>query len=342
MPKLHRPDPLLDVREEDLLPKLKEDYEKFCKPGRLSKVGTWIGSKVSAVVPGKVKDGAKKLGKGVSEAELIRKAMEHAAKGLKGYIEMVSLLIISKERTVRVLTKLEPQLDSFEDITCLRSYDIERLVTRRFRWDVFAAAVEGGLTGAFGIFGVPFNIALSFGMYFRAVQAIGQYYGYDVDGDPREMEFASTVTILSLAPNSDEGAETLAALVGRMMLAANMTALRQALKKMTYEQMAKKGGAELLYVQIRALAHKAAQKALEKAGRDGLENTMLRKILEQVGRMLPKNAGRRAIPVVGAFIGAGMDGHYMRRVVRGANLIYHKRFLMEKEHRLDLLFGKQK
>jgi hypothetical protein len=124
-----------------------------------------------------------------------------------------------------------------------------------------------------------------------------------------------------------------------MMFAANATALRESLKKLTYEEMAKKGGTELVYVQIRALANKAAKKALDRAGKEGIEAGVYRKMLEQIGKRMPQRAGQRAIPFIGGIVGGLTDTYYMSRVLRGGNMVYHKRFLMEKEERLRVLCG---
>jgi hypothetical protein len=103
--------------------------------------------------------------------------------------------------------------------------------------------------------------------------------------------------------------------------------------------MAEQGGIHLLYVQIRALAKKAAEKALKNSGRSGIEAGVFRNLLEQVGRRIPKEAGRKGIPILGAIIGAACDFYLMDRVLKGANLIYHKRFLHEKQTRIDILRG---
>ncbi len=97
------------------------------------------------------------------------------------------------------------------------------------------------------------------------------YYGYDVANDPRELEFASSVTLTCLSPNVQSDAENLTAIISKMMLAANVTALTEALAKHNYTQMAKKGGVGLLYIKIRALANIRAQKGLANAGEKGIE-----------------------------------------------------------------------
>lgn len=101
--------------------------------------------------------------------------------------------------------------------------------------------------------------------------------------------------------------------------------------------MAKRGGSQLLYVQVRALANRAAGRALGAAGRTNSEVRIFRDLLEQIGRRLPKEVGKKGVPLLGAVLGALSDTYYMSRVLRISNLIYHKRFLFEKEERIRLL-----
>jgi hypothetical protein len=101
--------------------------------------------------------------------------------------------------------------------------------------------------------------------------------------------------------------------------------------------MAKRGGSELLYVKIRALANKAAAKALERTGQEGIEAGIFKTLLEQFAKQMPKRAGKGAIPIVSALLVGLTDTGLMRRVLRGAKLIYHKRYLLEKEHRVAVL-----
>jgi hypothetical protein len=152
------------------------------------------------------------------------------------------------------------------------------------------------------------------------------------------LQFASEVTLSSLEPDLKKGAETLGGLIGKMMLAAELSALSRGLTK-TYTEMAGRGGAQLIYVQIRALANKAAEKPLKGSGGKGLEASAFRNMLEQVGKRLPKEAGKKAVPLLGAVTGGFCDIHLMRRVLTGANLTYHKRYLHEKEARVDELYN---
>lgn len=337
MKVLEIPNPVLDQRETELLQSITDKYEEFISPGKLTKAIDRVQDKFLKIAPGKLKKIVTDAMDVATEWEMIHKTIEHAGKGFIELQKHASRFTLTKPSTLRLLREKSPHLNKFEHICSLRSYNVESVATKRDYLDLFAALVEGAATGFPGFIGVPFNIALSFFLYFRAAQSMALYYGYDVEEDPNELEFAASVTLMSLSSNKETGAETLAGMIGKMMFAANMTALKTSLKSLTYTQMAKKGGSELLYVQIRALANKAAEKALKDAGREGLEAGIFKNLLEQVGKRLPKEAGAKSIPILGAVIGGTADTYYMSRVLKGSNLIYHKRFLFEKEHRINCL-----
>lgn len=86
------------------------------------------------------------------------------------------------------------------------------------------------------------------------------------------------------------------------------------------------------------LGKRDGKKALENAGKKGLENNIFREIFEQVGRRLTLKAIQRAVPVVSAGIGALVDTAQMSTVLQYADIFYHKRFLIEKKERVSRLF----
>ena len=69
--------------------------------------------------------------------------------------------------------------------------------------DLTVALVEGAATGVFGFAGLPFNIVLSTFLYFRAVQSIAMFYGYDIKNDPTELIIAGDVFMNALSPQSN-------------------------------------------------------------------------------------------------------------------------------------------
>jgi len=328
----------LDKKEEKLLEILSKEYEKFIEPGPIQKHLIKAQEKVSEITPEKWKTITAETLKKASDWEIVKNALEKAGDGFYVFQENSSRLTFNKKKIVESLNKGRFHIEEFPEICTLRSYHIEKVsLNRRKLMDLPSAMVGGGVTGFWGLPGVPFNLAYTFFMYFRSVQAIGLYYGYDVVDDPRELEFASSVTVTCLSPQLDSEVENLGSIISKMMVAANVSSLKESLSKLTYTQMAQKGGAELLYVQIRAFANAAAQKALKDAGKEGLEAGVFKKLLEQLGKKLPKETGKKAVPYVGAVIGAFGDAYTMNKILNGANLIYHKRFLFEKNIRIKEL-----
>ena len=218
-----------------------------------------------------------------------------------------------------------------------RSYDISKLVSKYKTQDLGVAAIEGGVTGYFGFAGLPFNLVLSTFLYYRAVQSIAMYYGYDVKNNPEELEIAGAVFMNVLSPKSQAPNEV-GEIVSKIMLMTELTATKQ-LSKKTWEEMAKHGGIPLLLCQMRALANTAAKKALEKAGKKGLEESLFKQIFEQIGKKLSKNVIGKSIPAIGGAIGALFDTAQMSAVLTYADIFYNKRYLAEKEVRISDLVG---
>lgn len=221
---------------------------------------------------------------------------------------------------------------------CLaRGYDISKAVESYKRQDLLWALAEGGTTGYFGFAGLPFNLVLSIFLYYRAVQSVAMFYGYDVKNDSAELVIASEVFMNALSPSSS-GSDEMSSIIGKVMLMTEITAVKQTAKK-TWSDMAARGGIGLLLTQMRALANKSAQKALEKVGQKGLENSLFREIFEQIGKKLSKKALGKAIPVAGAVIGALFDTAQMNTVLEYADVFYNKRYILEKEARINALLG---
>jgi hypothetical protein len=330
----------LDQKEKELIEILTKEYEKFVEPGTVQKHLTNIQEKASHLIPDKIKNNSTNYIKKASDWAIIQKVMEKAGQGFTVIQENTARLSLDKNKVLKTLNNESLNIKEFEGICKFRSYYIEKIVLNRRRLiDLPTAFVGGGATGFFGLWGVPFNLAYTFFMYYRSVQTIAVYYGYDVLDDPRELEFASTVTITCLSPNLENDVENLGSIIGKMMIASNVTSLTESLSKLTYQKMAEKGGAELLYVQIRALANAQAKKALEKAGEQGIEAGIFKNLLEQIGKRMSQETGKKAVPVIGAVIGSLLDTATMSNIIKGANLVYHKRFLFEKDIKIKSLNG---
>ncbi|WP_312094243.1 EcsC family protein [Niallia sp.] len=323
----------LNEKEKELIELLTLQYEKFIEPSLLQKGTTNIKTYIANITPEPVKNYFDKSLTTISDAKLIVQTLEVAGRGFGLLQETAANMTLNKQSVITKLSKIEQNID-FESICKLRSYEIEGVLTNNKWKDNSIALIEGAGTGMFGVLGIPFNLALSMLLYYRAVQNVALMYGYDVKDDPRELEIASSVTMNCLFPNNSQ-TDDIMNVIGKMVLASNLNSLKKSLNSLTFKQMAEMGGAELLFVQIRALGNKAAEKALKEAGQKGLENTIFKKMLEQLGSQLSKEVGKKAIPILGALVGGLSDLYMMDRVLKGSNIIYHKRFLIEKTIRVN-------
>lgn len=328
------PNPILDQKELDKIDQLTIEYEKFHEPGPITKSLTKVGDSINQVVPKQIKQYADGMKKGLTEADFMKQTMAVVAEGFNQLESRAAQLTVSKKTVLKRISSKNEQINSYEDICFARGYEIEEALNLKDLQDVVYSAIQGGVTGFFGFPAIPVNMVVSTFLYFRAVQNIALYYGYDVKNDIGEMEIASAVTMRALNPNAEAAAGTLSSMIGKMMIMTKTTVLKQGLDK-TYAEMINKGGVQLLFVQIRALANQAAKNALDKAGKAGLEKTVYSEMLEQLGKQLSKNAGKKMVPVLGGVVGLLFDAAYMARVLKYARIVYHKRFLLEKEQRIS-------
>lgn len=329
------PSPIIDAKEDDSIKKLCERYEKLVTPGVLAKAG----KKAVEVIPKPIKNVGKKAKDAITEQELYAQCMKVAVEGFGILEKQAAKLTVSESTIVKKINEVSKDVDitSIDEVCLARSYDIAKLVNKYKTQDLGLALVEGGATGYFGFAGLPFNLVLSTFLYYRAVQSVAMYYGYDIKNDPAELVIASDVFMNALSPNS-QGTNEVTGIIGKIMIMTEITTVKQ-LSKKTWEEMAKHGGVALLICQMRALANKVAQKALEKAGQKGLEESLFKGVFEQIGKSLSKKALGKAVPVAGAVIGALFDTAQMNTVLEYADVFYNKRYLLEKEVRINTLLG---
>jgi hypothetical protein len=343
------PDPILDSRERQRFSDLKDEWEEFRSPGFIGKKVKRQTRGVSAAarklkgrIPGMsaAAGSAREVVENARKSTVVKKALQKAARGGGLALEFLGKNTLSRERALEHLQDQNHlSVDSFDRICAQRSYRLDSVAQSDWK-SRLGAAVQGVGTGALGgAHGLALNLATSMLLFMRATQRVALHFGYDAVGSREEQEIASQITLESLHPSEDGGTGQTGDILYRVMQAGEIGALKEALERRTYKEMAERGASELLYVQIRSIANKAAKKALDQAGKDGIQNAMLRKLLRGVSKRLPKRAGRRAVPVVGGLIGGGLDFYYMDRVINGARLYYHKRFLAEKKERVARLSG---
>lgn len=324
---------IIDEKEARQLDSLTDAYNKMLEPTKLNKAVAKIGDKI----PTTIKEFASEAKIKVSENEIFLKALEVLGKGFQTIEEYAAKLTLSENQIINQLNKInsETPIISLNEICLLRGYDISKAVNKVKLADIGVALVEGAATGAPGFAGIPFNLVLSTFLYYRAVQSVALFYGYDIKNDPAELQIASEVFMNALSPKSNNESE-LSGTIAKIMLLTTASSVKQTVQK-GWVAMAEKGGVHLLITQMRALAHASARKALEKAGKKGLEKTVFTEVFEQVGKKLTQKTISRTVPVAGAVIGATIDTAQMIQIIKYADIFYNKRFILEKELRIKVL-----
>ncbi len=327
------PQPIIDKKESQALSELTERYNKIIAPSKIHKLGT----KVNELIPDKVKEVGNNVKNSITEQQLFTQAMKIVAEGFDVVQKTAAKTSISESYIVNKINNVTPDnnITNINEVCLARSYDISKLVSKYKTKDLGLALIEGGVTGAFGFAGLPFNLVLSTFIYYRAVQSIAMYYGYDVKNDSAELIIASDVFMNALSPKS-KGSNEITDIIGKIMLMTELTAIKQTAKK-SWSDMAARGGLSLLITQMRALANKAAQKALEKTGQKGLEESLFKGIFEQIGKKLTKKAVGKSIPAIGGIIGAFFDTAQMNVILEYADVFYNKRYLLEKNIKINQL-----
>lgn len=330
------PRPVVNKKENQSLEELTQEYEKMIAPGKLAKAGEKIGE----AIPKPVKDAVRQITSNITEAELYEQCMKIVAKGFGELEKSAAKMTVSEKRIVSQVDKIDKHnhITKLDEVCLARGYDISKLVSIYKTNDLILALMEGGTTGFFGFAGLPFNLVLSLFIYFRAVQSVAMYYGYDIKHNPAEMVIASDVLMKAFNPKG-KGTDEIGGIIGKVMLITETTVVKQTAKK-TWTEMAERGGVCLLLAQMRALANAAAKKAVENAGKKTLENSLFRSIFEQIGKKLSKEALGKFAPVVGGLIGGFFDTAQMSKIIDYADIFYHKRFIIEKQVRVNtLVFG---
>ncbi len=326
---------IVDLKEEKTLETLTESYKKMTEPSKASK----MLSKVSDKVPVAVKDSAEALKEKITDNEYFLKSMEMLGKSFQTLEKYAAKITLSEKEILKQINTIDSstQISSLEEICLLRSYEISKIVNKYKYIDIASALVEGAATGAPGFAGIPFNLVLSTFLFYRAVQSVALFYGYDIKNDPAELSIASEVFMSAMSPKSESSGEMSNA-IAKIMLLSTTTSIKQTVKK-GWQAMAEKGGVHLAIAQIRALANNAAKKAIEKAGKKGIEKTAFTEVFEQIGKKLTQKAVGKAMPGVGAVIGGAIDTAQMIQIIEFANTFYQKRFILEKETRIDILLN---
>ena len=189
------------------------------------------------------------------------------------------------------------------DIEALQTRSLElsdRLADNVHNWGITLAGAEGGGTGALGLFGIVFDIPAIITLALRTIHKIGICYGFETKTDEERQYVLSILA----ASGANEMSEKVAA----------MAALRT-IKSSIMRQFAEE------------LTQKATTEALGKeAGLITIQN-----LARQLGINITKRKALQLIPLVGAAIGASVNGWFIKEVGWAARRMYQERWMSQNQ-----------
>lgn len=251
------PAPLVNHREEVELEKIAQRFNEITAPNIIDQAGEAVGN----LIPQAAKDWFGSTTHMLTEQDMYKRSMEVFAQGMGVLEKQASNVTIDPKTVIREIDKVAEgiKIDSLDEICLVRSYSISKVVENYRLQHLGAAIVEGGGTGLLGFAGIVPSLVLSNFLFYRAVESIALFYGYDVKHDASEMYIAGEVLGSALNPKGFGSGQV--DLIAKFMMMAEATAVKQTAKK-SWAAMIEHGGIAALLAQIRALANKAAQKAI--------------------------------------------------------------------------------
>lgn len=195
-----------------------------------------------------------------------------------------------------------------ERISDLKAESLElcdRLANSVHDWAIGIGIAEGGATGATGMPGLAADIPIIITLALRTVHKIGLCYGYECCNN-LDRDFVLGVL-------SASGANSMKEKIGAL------TALRSievTIAKQTWK----------------AMAEKAATQQFSKEGGIIAAKTLAK----QLGVNLTKRKALQAIPVIGAGVGASVNGWYIKDVGWAARRAFQERWLIDNEKIMEI------
>jgi hypothetical protein len=192
------------------------------------------------------------------------------------------------------------QYAGITDFSELRHKDLEfcdKLAQGEQNWAMGVAAAEGAATGLAGLPGLAVDIPAIIAQAMRAIHLMGLCYGFELKtAEDRDL----AIGILS-ASGANSMREKIAALI-------YLRTLQATLAKETFRVMAKKAAQSAFSQQAVILGAKA--------------------IAKQLGVNLSKRKMAQSIPVIGAGIGACVNGWYLSDVCWAARRTFQEKWLL--------------
>jgi hypothetical protein len=165
-------------------------------------------------------------------------------------------------------------------------------------WAIGLAAAQGGAAGAVGIIGLAADIPAIIMLALRTIHKIALCYGYECRSE-MDKNFALGILAASGANSMSEKNEALA-----MLRSIEVTMSKQTWK---------------------AMAEKAA--GLQISKESGI--IAVKNLAKQLGINITKRKAMQAIPLIGAVVGASVNGWYLKDVGWAARRAFQERWLVD-------------
>jgi uncharacterized protein (DUF697 family) len=188
--------------------------------------------------------------------------------------------------------KKEANISEISELRSRPLPELDMLANEVHNWAIGIASAEGAATGAAGLAGMALDIPAIITLSFRTINKIALCYGFENNSDE---ENQIVLSILSVAG------------------ANSVTEKEQALA---------------------ALEDMVANNPHKKLAGKTLENEAAKLIIttltKQLGINLTKRKALQAVPVIGAAVGASVNGYFIKDTGWAARRIYQERWLKEK------------
>ena len=271
---------------DNYIKKAKQDITQWEQegPGWLAKVGDWILWPATKAAEFLIPDGLQ---------DAVGKAIEALLLGISNLSDSTFTQSEVRERVAAGQATFGEPRESWQDLAAA-----DQAAQHYWNWNLSYAAVEGGATGAAGIFGLAADIPALFTIVIRLIQQISVCYGYDPT-KPEERDYI--LHILRTASAGD--------VKGKLEALLFLKHLETILIKVTWKKMT----AEMAAKQVGQLSLLAA----------------VRQFAKSLGINLTKRKALQMIPIIGALVGASFNGTYANDIGRTAYMSYRRRWISE-------------
>lgn len=175
----------------------------------------------------------------------------------------------------------------------------DKLADSVHNWAIGMAAAEGGVTGVMGLFALPIDIPAIITLSLRTIHKIGLCYGFECNS---ELEKQTVLGILS--------ASSANTMQDKVISVATLRTIQVTLARQTWKAMAEKA---------------AAQQFSKETAIIGVRN-----LAKQLGINITKRGAAKAIPVIGAAVGASVNGWFIKDVGWAARRAFQQQWLINK------------